>query len=880
MTLRIARSRLQVGVVVLALAAGGCAAGKAFQQGESEMRAGNLDEAVAAYRRAVQASPDNTNYQIALKRAMQAASRAHLEKAHEFELQDQLEAALGEYKLASEFDPSNRLATAKVAELDRTIRDRLEASRPAPPIQQLRERARAASAEPILNPASREPLNLRFNNVSLRDILGVIGSSTGINISYDRDVQDRAATVAIDGVTLEQALNQIMTMNQLSYKVLSDRSIFVFPDTPPKHAQYDEQVVRTFYLSHADATEVSQILSTIIRLPGIAVQPAIAPNKTANTLTVRGTSSVVQILERIIAQNDKPRAEIVIDVEILEVDRTRTKQYGIELSEYAIGALFSPVVAPGTSPITAPPTTPGAPTTPTTPGGGAGGTGGSTPPGGLVAPPAFNLNLLSRGVSTADFYLAVPTAIVRFLEADTRTRIIAKPQLRGAEGAKLTLKLGQQIPIISTSYTPIATGGAGVNPLSSYQYKDVGVNIDMTPTVTLEGDIRLDLTLDSSSRGADVSIGGVNIPSFGQRTVTTRLRLRDGESNLLAGLFQEQEQNGVSGFPGAIHVPFLKQVFSKNVSQSDQIDIVMLLTPHIVRTHEITEADLRPIYIGSQQNLGVGGPPPLIAAQPEAPAPVAPPPPPPAAGFQSPTPPGAIATAPTAQRPQSTATVVVPPGTTPVPGTVLAPTPPPPAATPPATPPAAPEPTPAAVPPVTTPPVTTPPETTPPAATPSPVTPTPAAGAQPATPPAVPTTSPGVGNAQVIISPPSPTFRVGGGPYTVALSITGAQRLSTITLTLIYDPTKLRVRAVQEGSFMRAGGVNVAFTQQANGNRVDITLARGADATGASGTGVLAAVLFDAIGAGPVPLTLSGTATGPGGTAMGLRFTPVTVTVQ
>jgi general secretion pathway protein D len=874
MTLRIARGRLQIGVVVLALAAGGCAAGKAFRQGEASMRAGNLDEAVAAYRRAVQASPDNTNYQIALQRAMQAASRAHLEKAHEFERQDQLEAALGEYRLASEYDPSNRLATSKVAELDRTIRERIEASRPVPAIQQLRERARASSAEPILNPASREPLNLRFNNVSLRDILGVIGSSTGINISYDREVQDRATTVQLDGVTLEQALNQIMTMNQLSYKVLSDRSIFVFPDTPPKHAQYDEQVVRTFYLSHADATEVSQILSTIIRLPGIAVQPAIAPNKTANTLTVRGTSSVVQILERIIAQNDKPRAEIVVDVEILEVDRTRTKSYGINLSEYAIGGLFSPVVAPGNAPITAPPTTPGSPTTPTTPGAGT----GSTPPSGIIAPPAFNLNLLSRGVSTADFYLAVPTAIVRFLESDTRTRIIAKPQLRGAEGAKLTLKLGQQIPIISTSYTPIATGGAGVNPLSSYQYKDVGVNIDMTPTVTLEGDIRLDLTLDSSSRGADVSIGGVNIPSFGQRTVTTRLRLRDGESNLLAGLFQEQEQNGVSGFPGAIHVPFLKQVFSGNTSQFDQTDIVMLLTPHIVRTHEITEADLRPIYIGSQQNLGVGGPPPLIAAQPEAPAPVAAPPAgPPAAGFQSPTPPGTIVTVPPAQRPSSTATVVVPPGSTPIPGTVLAPTPAPPAAgTPPATPPAVPEPTaPAATPPAATPAPTAPAPapTTPPPATPAPTTPAPE-------PPAVPTTSPGVGTAQVLISPPSPTFRVGGGPYTVALSITGAQRLSTMTLTLIYDPTKLRVRAVQEGSFMRAGGVNVTFTQQASANRVDITLARGADATGASGTGVLAAVLFDAIAPGPVTLTLSGTATGPGGTAMGMRFTPVTVTVQ
>ena len=132
----------------------------------------------------------------------------------------------------------------------------------------------------------------------------------------------------------------------------------------------------------------------------------------------------------------------------------------------------------------------------------------------------------------------------------------------------------------------------------------------------------------------------------------------------------------------------------------------------------------------------------------------------------------------------------------------------------------------------------------------------------------------------MVISAPGPTFRVGGGPYTVPLLINDAARISTVTLTLIFDPTKLRVRSVQEGSFLRAGGVPVVFTQGANGNRIDISLARGADTTGASGTGVLAAVLFDAIAPGPVTLTLSGTATGPGGTAMGLRFAPVTVTVQ
>jgi hypothetical protein len=154
----------------------------------------------------------------------------------------------------------------------------------------------------------------------------------------------------------------------------------------------------------------------------------------------------------------------------------------------------------------------------------------------------------------------------------------------------------------------------------------------------------------------------------------------------------------------------------------------------------------------------------------------------------------------------------------------------------------------------------------------------PAAGA--ATRDTLPTSSAGIGSAQVVISPPGPTFRVGGGPYTVPLLINDASRISTVTLTVLFDPTKLRVQSVQEGSFLRAGGVPVVFTQAVNGNRIDISLSRSADATGATGTGVLAAILFNAIAPGPVTMTVSGTATGPGGVAMGLRFSPVTVTVQ
>src|SRR5262245_12045968 len=233
-----------IGVLATAaLLASGCAASKSFHAGVDAQKAGNLDEAVANYRKAVQESPDNANYKIALQRAQLAASYYHIDRAKEFESKDQLEAALGEYRQATEYDPSNRTATAKVAELDRTIRERIEAARPRPAIEAARARAAAATAPPILNPASREPLRITYNNASLRDILNSLGNSHGISITYDREVQDRSVSVQLDGVTLEQALNQLMQMNALSYKVMSEKSIFIFPDTNVKHAAYDEQVI-------------------------------------------------------------------------------------------------------------------------------------------------------------------------------------------------------------------------------------------------------------------------------------------------------------------------------------------------------------------------------------------------------------------------------------------------------------------------------------------------------------------------------------------------------------------------------------------------------------------------------------------------------------
>ncbi len=825
-----------VALVLLAGLASGCAAGRAYRRGQEAARAGDWDTAVTHFTKAVQEDPENAGYKITLERAMQSAAREHISRARDLESKDQLDAALLEYKKAMEMDATNRLAASKVAELERTIRERIEKSRPKPPIQQLRDQARA-QATPLLNPANREPIRLVFNNSSLRDVLLTLGEVSGINVQFDSQLfQDRAVSVKLDGVTLEQALQQVLSANGHFYKVLNPTTIIIAQDNPQAHTKYDDLVVRVFYLSHSDPQEISQIINTVMRIP-TAAQPALYPNKTANTITVRGTAAMVDVIERVIRANDKPRAEVVIDVQILEVNRNRTKEFGINLSNYALGLTFSPEVAPpntGNPPI---------------------------PP---SAPPPFNLNTITQGISTADFYLTVPTAAVRFLETDTRTKQIAKPQLRGAEGQELTLNLGEEIPVVSTVFGQAAAGGFASIPQSSFTYRPVGVNIAMTPRVTYEGEIILDLTVESSNLGPSISVAGQDVPSFGSRKVKTKLRLREGESNLLAGLLRDDQRKSLTGFPGTLRVPILRSLFGSTQDTINQTDIVMLLTPHIVRTHELTAEDLVPIYIGTQQNVGLTGPPPLIAPLPaEEPAAAAPP-------ATAPTP-GAAPLGPA--RPPVGAQPGVPPTNPPVPPG-MSPTPgfPPPATTtPPTTPPAGTTPPPGTTPPGTTPPVTTPP--TEPATPPRDVTtPPPAAPPGAIQPPAA---------TQVIVTPPG-EFRVSGGPYVVPLSVNNASRLSTMTLTVTFNPNVLRVRNVQEGTFMRQGSVTATFTPRidAAAGRVDIAITRGGDQTGASGAGLIAALLFDAVGQGSSQIQVSGVANNPEGGAVALQFSPVTVTVR
>ena len=797
----------------LALSGAGCASSGAFKRGERAAIMGDWDAAVANYRQALQENPDRPEYKIILERASLSASLYHLDRARKADEQGDLETAVVAYRKVFEYDPGNRSAMLRAAEIDRELRERAEAARPRPAIEAMRETARQRTAPPLLNPASRDPLEIRFPDASARDAFTFIGKATGINVLFDPTFRDSKVNVDLTGLSLEEGLAQMMMASGTFYKVMNPRTILVIPDTPPKRAAYEEQVIRTFYLSHADAADLVQTVQQILQLPGLPVQPRVLANKTQNSLTVRASDRVMNIIDQVIRNNDRPRAELVIDVEIIEVNRARAKEVGLNLSQYAVGSIFSPEVPPTAS----------------------GGEGG-----GFTTPP-FNLNTITRGISAADFYLTVPQAVVNFLATDSANRIIAKPQLRGTEGKVLTLDLGDEIPVPSTTFGGLGTGGLTTIPINQFNYRTVGIKLKFNmPRVTLEGEILTELEGEGSNLGANIDIAGQSLPTFGTRRAASFLRMREGESLMLAGLLREDQRRQLTGFPGLIRIPLLQRLFGNTSEQVQQTDIVFLLTPRLVRTSEITQENLDPIYIGSQQNLGLTGAPPLIATEPGA-APV------PAA------PPGAPGAAPVPGQPQPISTLPVqPPSTGPV-------TTQPSVLPPPATPPA--------------------PAPAPPAAETPPVAPDQAPATPPATPDAAqapPTT------ARLTVTTPGPTFAVGGGPYTVPITIAGAQRVSTLSVSITFNPSVLRVRAVQPGTFMAQGGVTPTFTQQVDpgAGRVDITTLRPGDQVGATGTGLIATLVFEAVATGQSAITPAGVASNPEQGSVGLQLVPAAVTVR
>jgi general secretion pathway protein D len=552
--------------LLLALALFGCATSSAFRAGEKAERQQDWDRAVLEYSRALHNDPGNKNYRLSLERARLRAAQAHVITARRMAARGQYKEALDEYRLAQDLNPGAQ----GLGEEAREVEARRQAGLPPVTVDALKERARERALPGLsLGAEAREPLGLSFRNASLREVYQALGRVAGVNFIFDPQFQDTTVTLDLRDVGFEQALTAVASVGRTFHRVVDARVVQVIPDTPAKRRDNEQQVVKTFFLSNADLKETIDLLRIVLGARRVAPLPG------SNALTINDTPDKVAAAERIIEVVDKQRAEVLVDVEILEVNRTRLRDYGIEITSGTADGGIAGAIFPRTTVDEVVRDANGNPVftrqRPLT----------------LDDNPYKKSNLLVT---------SLPGVIYRLLKDDNSTRLLANPQLRTSEGQTAQARFGDQVPVPVTVFTPIAQGGIAQQPVTSFEYKSVGVNIDITPRVHHDGDVTLGLKLEISSLGPLFQ----NNPTFRSRNLTSVIRLRDGETTILAGLIQDEERATVTGIPGLGDVPVLGRIFSRNRKEAVETDIVMTMTPHIVRRLDLTEEDLRSFSLGSE----------------------------------------------------------------------------------------------------------------------------------------------------------------------------------------------------------------------------------------------------------------------------------------
>ena len=593
------------------LMAGACASAtgpmKAGQQAEF---ASDYDRAVVEYSRAVKEDPDNRDAHLALDRAKLRAAEMHFTRARRLASTGKYEEAVIEYELAHELNPTSSDVETELRKARLAVRNKI----PVPAdgktqLEALVDRTRDMPNSSYELPRDAKlPPSLLFREASSRDVFTTLARVANLNVIFDPSFRESPVTTELHDTTLEDALTSITSSTHNFYKITAPRTITIVPDTPAKRREYEDEVVRTFYLSNADLKETIDLLRIVIDLRRIAGVPG------ANALTIKDTPDRLNAAARIISAVDKARPEVVIDVELLEVDRKRLKEYGLQIAS------------------------PGSP-----------GIDGSID----VNQQGQTLASLANLTQADVFVRGVPGLYYRLLKTDQNTRTLANPQLRTAEGMPAKASFGEEVPVPVTVFAPIATGGVAQQPVTSFNYRNIGVNIDITPRMHHNDDVSLSLKIEVSSQSG-TGYGG--LPTFGNRTIDTVIRLKDGETNMLAGLIRDDERDVLDGVPGLSDLPIVGRLFGKTHKETQETDIILTLTPHIVRVLDLNEADLLPFRLGrAAPSTPALLESPVPAGQPE-PQPTQPPAPAPGQRpilpIRPPEPPTAPPTTPPTQTPQ------------------------------------------------------------------------------------------------------------------------------------------------------------------------------------------------------------------------------------
>jgi general secretion pathway protein D len=550
---------LRAGTAALALAISvGCASGGGLRSAHEAEQGQDYDRAVVEYTKVLRANPANREARTSLERVKQRAAQDHAYKGRRLAALDRFEEAVIEYQLAWELNPTDPQLDAALRDTRQRLRTKISVNRGGrTELETLIERTRDMAPPGLDLPATAKlPTSLVFGNgATSRAVLMSIARFANLSLVFDPAFRDQPLSIDLRNATLEDALSAVTASTRTFYRVTAPQTITIVPDTPAKRREYEESVVRTFYLSNADVKEVIDLLRVVIDIRQVSAITA------TNAISIKDTPERIVAASKLINAIDKARPEVIIDVELLEVDRTKLLEYGLQIAS------------------------PGQP-----------GISGSAD----VNRPNYTLeNLLN--LTASDVFLAgVPGLYYRLLKNDTATRTLANPQLRTAEGLAASAKIGERVPVPVTTFAPIAAGGVNTQPITSFVYENIGVNIDITPRTHHDDEVTLALRVSLSSISGT---GFANLPTFGNREIATTVRLKDGETNMLAGLIRDDERTVMAGIPGLSDIPVVGHLFASNHKESQQTDIILTLTPHIIRVLDLTESDLRPFRLG--RDIGV-----------------------------------------------------------------------------------------------------------------------------------------------------------------------------------------------------------------------------------------------------------------------------------
>ena len=566
------------------LLAAGCPKGKPdYKEGRKAEALQDYDAAFEYYQKALKGEPGNAEYQIKFNQARFEAGALHVKQGVKLRERGDLQGAAGEFERAIAIDPSSPIAEQELRKTAELLAEKNRAADAAaePPTEPNQQPL--ASAPPEIKPLSRAPINLKMSNEA-KIVFDTIGKLAGLTVIYDPDFPARRIPVELNNVTLEQALDIVSMESKAFWKPVTENIIFVVPDQPQKRRDYEEQVVRTFYLSNTvqaqDLTEVVTGLRQLLDLKRIQQLNA------QNAIIVRDTPDKLAIAEKMIRDIDKAKPEVVIQIQVIEARVDRVRNLGISPGQSASIS----VVPPGT-------------TTTTTPNSGSSTASNTTN--------ILTLQNLTH-LSGADYSVTLPSFTANALLTDSTTKIIQNPEVRSVDGQPAKLRIGDRVPVATGSFQAGvgvgSTGGAGfVNPLvnTQFQYIDVGVNLDITPRVHPNHEVSLKVSVEVSSVTGQATIGGIQQPIISQRKIDHDIRLKEGEASVLAGLITKTNTKSLNGWPGLAKVPLLRYLFSEDTNNVEDDEILVILTPRIVRMPDWTRANLRPLYSGSETNVQV-----------------------------------------------------------------------------------------------------------------------------------------------------------------------------------------------------------------------------------------------------------------------------------